>query len=58
MAWKTVPICWDCWKKLFPNKDAVHMKHPIEETCHNCGKVTTSGIYVRADDGERGTDGE
>lgn len=61
MAWKTVPICEECF---IGEEDAIGhghggvpyiTKHPYQieasvrqaETCHSCGDYTVVGIYVR-----------
>lgn len=50
MSQWTHPICDDCWMEQNPYREPMRLKLVDEvEACCWCGKVTESGIYLRAD---------
>ena len=46
----TQPICEDCWNEQHKNQPPFRTSNNNDETCHFCGKITSSGIYIRAID--------
>ena len=42
-------ICGKCWEHRHPGQPASRVKNPKAEYCCQCGAVSWSGIYVRAD---------
>lgn len=42
-------LCNACWNKRQPDKPSRGMHEGPFERCHGCGRITTSGIYVRVD---------
>lgn len=49
MSAKTVPICDDCWRRHWQDRDPIRLRQRTQETCDLCRKQTMSGIYVRRD---------
>lgn len=41
-------MCTDCWVTVNPDRVPVRVFDAELETCHSCGRYTTSGIYIRA----------
>lgn len=50
MNW-THPICVDCYDKRYPGRIPVQVSAEmvITEQCCDCGGLTVSGVYFRAD---------
>lgn len=46
---ETAAFCDDCWDRRVPDKPAPRSSQGPLERCHGCGRLTTSGIYVRVD---------
>jgi hypothetical protein len=46
----THPICEDCWQQHNPGRPAARLMDGLadQEQCCRCGRITTAGIYVRA----------
>jgi hypothetical protein len=47
--WLTVAICGDCWHARNGERTPARVKEKERESCHYCGTLTRSGIYVRED---------
>jgi hypothetical protein len=45
----THAICDDCFNHRKPGHHPVRVKDPDREQCCDCGRPTTSGIYIRDD---------
>lgn len=45
----TVPICDDCWKRLWPDRTPYRVDNTAQDFCDVCKQPTHSGIYVRRD---------
>lgn len=39
-------VCDDCWAKLNPKRTPYRVHHPEKTACAECGRKTTSGIYI------------
>ena len=49
MTW-TQAICRVCYAKWYPDRGTpIRVLSEDTETCCNCGRATSEGIYVRAD---------
>lgn len=53
MSGWTAAICTDCWVRANPDRQPTRLKEPYVERCHNCGRFTTSGIYIRLNPAEQ-----
>jgi len=61
MTWVTMPLCYICWDKENPGRQALRMAEGYceTETCGICGALTESGIYQRREVGvENAGDGK
>lgn len=47
MNW-TQPICEDCWKKMYGQRQSIKIREADQEQCCMCGHNTNDGIYIRA----------
>lgn len=47
----THALCERCWAEDKPGREPVRVSEPQEEQCCRCGKLTSSGIYGRAEPG-------
>lgn len=45
----TQPICFPCYSDRHPGRPATRLREPEVETCVDCGRSTTDGIYLRVD---------
>jgi hypothetical protein len=52
MAWKTQPVCDDCWDTEHPDRPSPRKGQGHLEQCCQCGAATRSGIYVRLETGQ------
>ena len=50
--------CTTCWKKMYPGKEPIRLRHPTKEACCYCDATTYEGIYTRFNPKELSCRGE
>lgn len=53
MSGWTAAMCERCWDVANPNREPVRVVDADAETCHACGGLTFSGIFIRKDPREQ-----
>lgn len=47
MSGWTAAMCTNCWVMENPDRIPTRVIEAELERCHNCGRFTSSGIYIR-----------